>query len=91
MNQTGEVDFLAYLNQREEREKKATELQQQYDAEASIIEEKYAGVLSEYRPALNELNLKIKLFDEKWKPRLADYKKEMKSLNGTYKRMFKEL
>jgi len=85
------VDFLEMMKEKEERQKKAVELRQQYDAEASNIEEKYAEVLSEYRPALNELNLKIKLFNEKWKPRLADYKKEMKSLYGTYKRMFKEL
>lgn len=91
MIQTKEVNILEVFEQMEERKKKAAELRRQFESEASSVEQKFRGILEEYRPACEELQYTIDEFHKKWDPLMADYNRETTSLRKKYKRLVNSL
>lgn len=79
-----EIDLLEVFKQQEE-------VQRQYNAEAGVIQEKYAHILEAYKPAQEKLNAEIDAFKEEWDSQMSPYRKEMKALRKKYSRMLKAL
>lgn len=66
--------------------KKREQLQKQYQAEAECVQEKYAPILEEYKPAQEKMNSEIQAFKDNWDAQMAPYRKEMKALKKKVQR-----
>ena len=62
-----------------------------YETEKQLILEKYKGVLAENAIATKKHNHMIETFNNKWKPLLKDYTKEIADINKKYKQLHKAI
>ena len=90
-NMDEKIDFLAMLEERKEREKRADELRRSMRDEVSIVKERYKDMLGENDSVEEDIERMRREFNTKWQPQLNEYNKCISMINRKYKKLAKSI